>query len=87
MQRARLTRASRARRGILMGARARATAVHPVLLPPSPGVHNRHVPRLIGPPRGSEVCRTARNGGARPPAHMWLNQIDKLNSKQTPNAR
>ena len=30
-------------------------AVHPVLLPPPPGVHAGHVPRLVGPPRGSDV--------------------------------
>ena len=33
--------------------RARAVAVHPVLLPPPLSVHNGHVPRLQGPPRAS----------------------------------
>ena len=40
--------------------RARAVAVHPVLLPPPLGVHNRRMPGLQGlqgPPRGSGAAR------------------------------
>ena len=37
--------------------RARAVAAHPVLLPPPLGVHNGHVPRLRGAPRGSGAAQ------------------------------